>query len=176
MRKLLSVILLAASCLALRADTTNLLGGPFIDGLTAATNIYTATYGIYDTTSKKAGVGVALGYKLSDFVLPVIRLDIINNGVWVPSGSLQLQAPITFNGKITIVPFGFTGIATSIATYTSSQNATVIGIFGAGGALRINSTKWYVPSDILVDYERWTGGPFNDNQIRAGLAFHFWKS
>ena len=68
--------------------------------------------------------------------------------------------------------YGIYGIATSLNNYNSGNNVDAVGIFGSGVMLRIPSTKWYVPSDVIADYERWTGGPFKDNQFRLGLS---WK-
>lgn len=165
-------IALSLHCIAQTTNTSpGVIDSPVFQFLTQGSNWIVAPYAIYDTTTKNFGGGIGAGYKLNDFVVPTMRLDYINNGLWVPSGSLQLQAPVTIMGKVTVIPFVFTGIATSLRNEDNRYNGSAVGIFGLGGAVRINSTKWYVPSDVLVDYERWTGGPFEDKQVRFGLVF-----
>lgn len=139
---------------------------------TESTNWFFATGATYDVTTKTGGAWLGAAYKLSDFVVPVIRLDAINGGVFIPSGNLQLQIPVKLFGKLEVIPLAFTGIATSINNYGNSGNA--IGVFGTGAAIRLpQNDKWYIPDDLVGDYERWTGGGFNDNQIRLGAAWKF---
>jgi hypothetical protein len=171
--KLTITSLLFALAMPVLAQTNApVASSPIFEFLSTGTNWYAGTYGIYDTTSKQWGGGIGAGYKLSEFVVPIVRLDYIGSQIWVPSGSLQLQVPVTLFGKFTVVPFVFPGIATSLNNYNSGNNGDAVGIFGSGVMLRIPSTKWYVPSDVIADYERWTGGPFKDNQFRLGLS---WK-
>jgi hypothetical protein len=165
----------ALLCLNLNAQTTtnpppSTTGlGSSVDAvvsfLSKGSNWMVAPYGIYDTGSKSGGAGIGIGYKLSDFVVPVMRLDYIDSHVWMPSGSLQLQVPVTFAQKVTVTPFAFTGIATPVGG-TAANNGSVVGIFGLGGAIKL-STHF----DLIADYEKWTG--FKGNQIRAGFVFKF---
>lgn len=185
MKKLILLLLLAASItLAGYSQGTNTItnpsapswlqiGGTDVADFFSHANIKYATYLIYDSTTKKVGAGVGFGYNVNDFLVSVIRLDEINGGVFVPSGSLQLQAPITIKGFI-VIPLAFSGIATSLNNKKNGDNGNVVGIFGSGVAIRLPaSTKWYIPKDIIVDYEKWTGGGFNDNQYRGGFVWMF---
>lgn len=147
---------------------------PVWDFLTQGSNYVFATYGIYNATSESFGGGIGAGYKLSEFVVPTLRLDYINHRFYVPSGSLQLQVPVTVLGKVRVTPFAFSGIAT-LLNAGSGDNGNVIGIFGLGGSISLvkGHDKWYVPDYLLFDYEKWTGGGFNDDQYRFGVGFRF---
>lgn len=146
-----------------------ILSSPIFAFLTQGSNWMIGTYTTFDTTSHSFGGGIGAGYKISEFVVPVMRLDYINGGAWLPSGSLQLQVPVKILGKLEVVPFTFSGVATSL---NHGNDGDVVGIFGIGASVHLPaSDKWYVPYSVLCDYERWTGGGFNNNQIRFGLAW-----
>lgn len=162
------------------AAGTNLITGPatqVIDFLTQGSNYMIAPYGII-TTDGKVGAGIGIGYKVSDFVVPTLRIDALTDQpvsghqsgpqgvtVWMPSASLQLQAPLTIMGKVTVIPFAFAGIATPVAG-KGANNGTPVGIFGAGMAERLG-THW----DLIQDFEVWSG--FSGNQIRLGVVYKF---
>lgn len=159
-----------------RAQVTNtnppVITGPIADFISfattaGATNWMIAPYGIYDAGSKTGGGGIALAYKLSDFVVPTMRLDYVNREIWMPSGTLQLQAPVTFFGKVTVIPFVFGGIATPIAG-KGADNGSAVGMFGTGGAIRLSSRL-----DLVGDVEKWSGGGFTGLQYRGGIAIKF---
>jgi len=134
---------------------------------TASSNIMAAAYGIAATDFKTFGGGIALAYKLDDMIVPTLRLDYYDRELWMPSASLQLQTPLTLFGKVTVIPFGFAGVAEALGGSSSGvSSGTVVGIFGLGGALRVSS-KW----DIVADYEKWTG--FTKDQIRFGVLYKF---
>lgn len=145
------------------------LSGPVMDALTfmstATTNWMIGAYGIYDQGTKSAGGGIGVGYKLSDFVVPIMRLDYLNDGLWMPSGNLQLQLPLTIMGKVTVIPLAFTGIATPLAG-KGNDNGSAVGILGIGLAVRV-AQHW----DVLADYEKWSG--FDGNQYRIAAAYKF---
>jgi hypothetical protein len=110
---------------------------------------------------------------VNDFVVPTVRLDYLDGELWMPSASLQLQAPVKLFGRMTLIPFGFGGIATPI-TGKGSDNGTAVGIYGIGGAIRLdflggNTSRWK-PLDIIFDCEKWTGFP--SQQYRLGFV---WK-
>lgn len=136
----------------------------FLDFLSHSSNLIVAPYGIYDSGTKSAGGGIALAYKVSDYVLPTLRVDVIDKDVWMPSGSLQLQYPIPM-GKFTFIPFGFGGLATPLSG-RGSDNGTAVGIIGLGADLKL-SDHW----GILGDVERWSG--FNGYQFRGGFHYKF---
>lgn len=181
MKKIFAVLLATIGlALGLEAQTNTppVTNAPVISGPAAdawafittqgATNWMVAPFGIYSTTSKEWGGGLALGYKLSDFVVPVMRLDYLASEIWMPSMNLQLQVPVTILGKVTVIPFTFAGVATTVSG-GGSQNGSAVGMLGVGGAVRIAS-HW----DLVGDYELWNGGPFHsDNQIRFGVLFKF---
>jgi hypothetical protein len=158
------------------------ISGPLADLFNFAkngSNFIIAPYAIFAQSSGSkfgAGAGLALGYHINEFVVPTMRLDYLNKQLFMPSASLQLQAPVTLFGKLTVIPFGFSGIATPISG-AGANNGSVVGIFGAGGAVRLDflgSGAFWQHTDVVGDYELWTGGGFNNQkQIRFGLAYKF---
>jgi hypothetical protein len=163
----LAVMLCVTGFSQTNTDPPSLLSGPAIDAisfLSTGSNWMVAPYGIISADAKKFGGGIGIGYHVSDFVVPTMRLDYYDGRIWMPSGSLQIQAPITIS-KLTVIPFGFTGIATPL-TGKASADGSPVGIFGIGGAVRIG-TRW----DVIADYEYWTGFP--QKQIRLGAVFKF---
>lgn len=160
-------------------STTPVLSGPLTDVfkfLGQGSNWLVAPYGILTGSGSKYdfGAGIALGYKLNDYVVPTMRLDYLDRRLWMPSASLQLQAPVTLFGKVTVIPFGFTGIAVPISG-AGTGNGEVVGIFGAGGAVRLDFLgSFFKHMDAVADYELWTGAGFNNSkQIRVGLCYKF---
>lgn len=169
MKKL--ILLLAVSAVALTGKS-QILSSPVWDYLQKS-NVVVATYGIYGMKSHDYGVGIGVGYKLSEFVVPTIRFDYIGGRIWQPSASLQLQTPVQlFNKSITAIPFVFDGIATPI-TGKKDANFDPVNIAGLGVAIQFKQgTAFYIPKGVIADYERWTGAGWNDNQVRAGM---YWK-
>lgn len=167
-------IVLVAGGLTAQSQGTNGIGtnvsiitGPasrVIEFLSAGTNYMFAPYGII-TTDGKVGGGIALAYKLSDFVVPTLRFDYLDKAVWMPSASVQLQAPLVIGGKFTVIPFAFAGIATTVAG-RGADNGDPVGIFGVGAAVRV-AQHW----DLVADYEKWSG--FSGDQIRFGVLYKF---
>jgi hypothetical protein len=146
-------------------------GNPFLSGpvvtalefLSQGSNWMTAAYGTMNDKATKFGGGVAVGYKVNDFLAPTLRLDYYDGRIFMPSASLQLQVPIKLLGKLTVIPFAISGIATPIAGKGSSDGSAV-GIFGAGAAVQL-STKF----DLIADAEKWTG--FDGYQFRFGALY-----
>lgn len=179
MKKLLTAILatcvlcitaIADDASATTATQTNVISGPGVELLRfltteGATNWMIASYGIYDAGQKEAGAGMGFGYKVSEYVVPTMRVDWLADKVWMPSASMQLQAPVRLLGKLDLVPFAFAGIATPISG-RGDDNGEVTGIFGIGGAMRI-TRHW----DVIGDYEKWSG--FKGSQYRFGLLYKF---
>lgn len=150
-------------------DTTPLFSGPArtaFDFLTSSsTNWMVVPYGIVNSKFDKFGGGIAVAYKLSEFVAPALRLDYYDGRVWMPSASLQLQAPVRIMNKFELIPFAFSGLATPLSG-KGNENGTAVGIFGAGAAIRIGA-RW----DIIGDVEKWSG--FEGLQYRMGVVFKF---
>lgn len=152
--------------------TSTNLPAPVISGpitnlfnfLATGSNWITVGYGIVSSDGEKYGGGIALAYKVTDFFLPVIRMDYYDNEIWLPSGSLQLQLPITISGKVRITPFLFGGIATPLNS--EDRDGEIVGIFGIGAAIGISKHL-----SVIADVEAWTG--FDAEQIRFGLAYRF---
>lgn len=192
-KSLLLAAALATACAGnAQTNTTGLdtngpvptISGPLTDVfkfLGKGSNWIVAPYGIIadsnaGSTKRDFGAGIALGYRLNDYVVPTLRLDWLKSQLWMPSADLQLQAPVTLFGKVTVVPFGFTGIATPVSGQ-GANNGSVVGLFGAGAALRLDflgSGAFWKHTDVVADYELWTGGGFdNSKQVRFGLAYKF---
>lgn len=171
MKKILSLaLILLSGVLSLNAQTTNnnvatdALNKSF-SFLESGSNFMVASYGITSSDFRKFGGGVAIAYKLSEYVAPVVRLDVYDHSLFMPSGSMQLQVPIAFGAKLKVIPFAFSGLATPLSG-RHAGGSDLIGIFGTGAAIQI-SQKW----DIIGDYERWTGGL--GDQIRFGALYKF---
>jgi hypothetical protein len=144
------------------------LSGPaasIVDFLTSASNIMVAPYGIASSDMKKFGAGLGIGFRVSEFVVPTLRLDYFDGTIWMPSASLQLQAPLKILGKWTVIPFAFGGLATPLSG-KGVDNGSAVGIVGIGAAIRFGE-KW----DLIGDYEKWTG--FSTDQIRVGFVYKF---
>lgn len=151
--------------------TTNLpapiLSGPvtnLFNFLATGSNWIAVGYGIVSSDGEKYGGGIALAYKVTEFFLPVVRMDYYDNEIWLPSGSLQLQLPITISGKVRVTPFLFGGIATPLNS--EDRAGEIVGIFGIGAAVGISKHL-----SVIADVEAWTG--FEAEQIRFGLAYKF---
>lgn len=172
-RLLLIAALIATSFLASAQEETGTTNSPIISGpvtrifdfLGTGSNWMVATYGIASTDAKNFGGGIALAYKISDFAAPVLRLDYYAGRVWMPSGSLQLQAPFVLSGKVKVTPFLFAGIATPLNS-TADDNGDVEGIFGIGAAISLTKRV-----SLVGDIEKWTH--FDAKQIRFGVLYKF---
>jgi hypothetical protein len=162
MKKLVLSLLIGGSLVASSyGQTTNVIHAweSFLSD--ATTNIIIVPYGIASTDFKKFGGGLALGYELSQNVVPFLRIENYNGDFFMPSGTVQLQVPIHL-GSFVMVPLAYTGIAVPLGD--KHINDPVIGIVGTGGALRLGKKF-----DLLAAYEiRSSVG----NQICVGFG---WK-
>jgi len=137
----------------------------------AGTNLMVAGYGIYSTGSRSAGGGIALAYKLTDFIAPAVRLDYLNRSFYQGSFSTQLQYPLTFGNKITVVPFALGGVATPFGG-AGKDNETVQGIAGVGLAVRMDWLGSFGKHlDLIADWEKWSAT--SGNQYRFGVLYKF---
>lgn len=176
MKKLIIGITVVLALFTAQAQTnTNspVIGGPAADAwkfvtTEGITNWVVAPYVIYDSHSEEFGGGLGVGYMLSQFVVPTLRVDYLHKEVWMPSASLQLQLPVRIMNKVTFTPFAFGGIATCVSGQ-GSENGTAVGIYGIGGALTLKKDKWY----LLGDAEQWNGANFQGWQYRFGFAYKF---
>jgi len=180
MKKKHSILIAVAVALAIIKSTaqTNVpvIASPVLDAFnflsTPSSNWMFATYGIF-TKNEGEGFGIGAAYKVSENFGAVLRLDRIGNDTFMPSGNFQWQVPVTLMGKVTVVPFAFTGIATPIND--SGNHDGVIGIFGVGSAIRvpaaIKSASRFIPDDVVYDYEKWTS--YAGGQHRFGFLWKF---
>lgn len=144
------------------------------DFLTTGSNYWAVPYASYSTSGHGVGGGVAVGYKVTEIVRPVVRVDYFGDTIWMASLTAELQAPRSLMGKIPVIPFAIAGGATPFAG-DGVNNGTFVTILGAGGAVKLDilGTSWiWKHSDIVLDFEHWIGLPQKDqNQIRFGMLF-----
>lgn len=177
MKKLLLSAIIGLSCLVAGAAdiitvNTNTspptLEGPGIialNFLSQGTNWSVAPYGLYDTHTKKGGVGVGAFYHVTDIFSAGMGLDYINDEIWMPSGNLQLGLPITIMGKVKLTPLAYTGLSTSISG-RGDRNGDAVGIFGAGGAF----TVW---KDLSLGIAWEKRSTFEGELLRFGASWKF---
>jgi hypothetical protein len=158
---LLAAILIALSSCASKAQQSP--GAAALQTLTTGTNWIGCGYGIYDTGTKSFGGGVAMAYKLSDFALPVVRLDYIHQNIFMPSATIQLQLPFDLWG-FRVTPLTFTGIATPLSG-KDAINGSPIGMIGAG--VSVSKGRF----GLVADVENWS--KFSGLQFRLGAWFSF---
>lgn len=178
MKKLIALLGLIAFAASAQTNTNTVPPGQFTDWLNfihEGTNFVTAVYGLV-TTDKNlhgGGGGVALGYRVSDLLVPVMRIDYLNRAFYQGSLNLELQAPITLATNWTVVPFGIAGGAVPFGGGTSGASLTAQGIVGAGLALRLDFLGGIGKKmDVVLDWEKWSAIP--GNQYRGGIAWKFW--
>ena len=136
-----------------------------VDFLANGSNWLLVPFGIYSDQKPKAqfGGGVALAYKVSDYIAPTLRVDYLAGDLWMPSGTVQLQVPIHLSPTLTLYPFAFAGVGTSLSG-GGNKNGEANAIAGMGAALAL-SKKF----DLIFDYEKWSA--FSGNQWRFGCLF-----
>src|SRR5690348_10975245 len=193
--KLLTAFILSAS-IALGAaqgtptsvDTNNVptVKGALSDLFTAIS--YDKTNWIYEAHAMyapalqgKYGGGVGAFYPINQYVFTGLRLDWVDGGFWMPSGSAGLQLPIHPVSWLHITPFAYAGIGIplsgatvgnfSVPGHLRDNNGQATAILGYGAAIRIytsKSGKWTF--DLVGDRENWSG--FAGQQYRGGFLAH----
>lgn len=185
--RLMAVLFMASACVGARAQiSTNgvtltnpppvvTLSGKVLGFLSQGSNFLIAPYGIYSTGTKSAGGGVAVAYKVNDFVLPTIRLDYLDKNFYQGDFTTQLQYPITLSqSNLTVIPFVLGGVATPFGG-AGSANTTVQGIAGLGMALRLDFLGGFGKQcDLVADWEKWSASP--GDQYRFGIAIKLGKN
>jgi hypothetical protein len=132
------------------------------------TNFIVVPYGIVTSGSNNkydGGGGIALGYFVSQYFVPGMRVEYLNKAFYQASFTSQLEIPIVLAGKFTVVPFAIGGAAVPFGG-SANDPGSVQGIAGAGLAVRISS-KW----DLLADIEKWSATP--GQQYRFGVGYKF---
>ena len=139
--------------------------------LSSGSNFMVAPYGIFSTGPRSVGGGVAVAYKISDYIAPAMRIDYLNSSFYQGSLSAQVQYPIHFGSNITVVPFGLAGAATPFGG-AGDNNLTPQGIAGVGAALRLDFLGGVGKRlDLIADWEKWSAT--RGSQIRLGLLYKF---
>jgi len=164
----LSIVALLALPAVAQTNDNNFLTGVenfFNNG----SNWVSAVYGIYVPKLKTAGEGAAFGYKITDNIVSVLRVDCFNNlhsengGAWLPSGQMQLQVPIHLTSATTLTFFGFGGLAVPLSGMGDANRQTT-GIFGTGGDISISQHL-----RVIADWETWNA----QQQVRFGFCWKF---
>lgn len=149
------------------------------------TNWWFEAHGLYAPgLKKKYGGGVGAFWNVSQYVYTGVRVDSVNGGFWMPSGSATLQLPLKVTSWLSIAPIGYAGIGVPLSGATvggvtlpghtpRDNNGQPTAILGYGGAIRIAninaSSKWSPKHiDLIGDRETWSGFP--DKQWRFGLT------
>ncbi|MDE2104755.1 MAG: hypothetical protein KGL39_46390 [Patescibacteria group bacterium] len=194
-RFLATVAALAALCLASAAPAqiTNtpaptVQGGvqQIVDAIKSGnTNWWFEAHGLYAPgLQKKTGGGLGAFWNISQYVYTGVRIDYVNGGFWMPSGSATFQLPIQIFSWLQFAPLGYTGIGIPLSGATvgsvtlpgqtpKDNNGQPTAILGYGAAIRIaniNTTSKWLPKhiDLIGDREIWTG--FSGQQFRLGLT------
>lgn len=184
MKKLILTIALIAAGFTTQAQT-NVTSETIWDILTTGTNYFVVPFATASLSGNAFGGGVAVGYKATAALQPMVRLQDFDSKLYVANISLQLQVPRTLMGKVPIVPFVVAGAGIPVNTATVPGGVTIsagdpIAIAGAGAWVPLD---WISPSSTFLqslslfgDYEHWTGAslPTKDqNQANFGLSYSF---
>jgi len=175
-KSLLAIALLLLALTPAKAQTNSTpVYSPIIEFLSVGSNYVVVPYGVYDLTTDKIGGGLAIGYRLSEYVVPTLRLEAIDGEVFMPQANLTLQVPLHLlqsearpNGLLTLTPLIYAGAATRL---NSANDGTAIGVFGIGASVTLPSGQWYVPDYLLGAYEHWTGGGLDNERVLLGIGW-----
>jgi hypothetical protein len=130
---------------------------------------------------QKYGGGIGLFYPFNEMIYAGVRVDWVNGGFWMPSGSVGVQLPIKLTSWFKLTPFTYGGLAVplsgakildlTVPGHIRDNNGQATAILGYGLALQIYepaSHKWNL--SVAVDNETWSG--FAGEQHRYALLFH----
>lgn len=153
------------------------------------TNWFFEMHGLYaPSLQNKYGGGIGAFHPLSQYVLYGARVDYVDGGFWMPSGSATFQIPLKLISWLTVTPLTYAGIGVPISGATISgfkvpgkvidNNGQATAILGYGAAIDIyrnsgtNALKWYQPNKIAIvgDRETWSGFP--GFQYRLGVVLN----
>lgn len=133
---------------------------------TTTTNWVVVPYAIYvDDDVNSFGGGIAAMYSLSQYAWTGLRVDYVNQELWMPSVNLTLQLPIKVANAVTVSPFAISGLATPLGGHRD-DNGDAVGIFGGGLAVKVSKNL-----GLVYDAEAWTG--FSGTQHRLGVYIRF---
>jgi hypothetical protein len=121
-------------------------------GLSGSTNWVAIPYGIYDTTDKKWGWGIAGLYKVSDNFYTGLRYDQVNGRDNTAGVQAQLQTTVTY-AFVKVTPFvsASTGIGSSQSLYGSAGAGAYISLLQKG--FKISNHDFTLDAGIVGDYE-----------------------
>lgn len=138
---------------------TNTVSGTLWTALTTGSNYFAAVDGMYSVNNGQWGGGLALGYKVSDWFAPILRLDYFGSRFYMTSGNIELQVPQKLLGKIPVTPFITAGVGTPFSG-ANDLNGTPVGIAGVGAVIKFGwlGQNWFCQHAFIAgDYETWTG-------------------
>ena len=186
MKRLFTIAALAAIlALPVAAQTNTPTPSPTLwDVLTTGSNYFAVPFLTFATGDKTVGGGLAVGYRATEVLAPVVRLDEFAGKCYMVNASLQLSVPRSFMGKIPLVPFAIVGAGIPLSTESVDGGVTItagnaVGIIGAGAYMPLDflgAGGFWQKSFIVSDYEHWTGAGIpsaQQNQIRAGFGIKF---
>lgn len=186
MKKLLLTLALAATVvLPVTAQTTNNTTDlNLLNYLSNGSNWFGGGFMTYATGDRTMGGGAFVGYKATEALAPVLRLDEFAGKAYMCNLSLELSVPRTLMGKVPVVPFLVAGAGIPLSSATIDGNLTIsagqpVGIVGAGAYMPLDwaGSSWLAQNTFLVaDYEHWTGAGIpakQQNQIRFGFGVRF---
>lgn len=184
MKKLLISIALLAALVIPAAAQTNSSSVPILDTLTSGSNWFAVPFATVATGDRTFGGGLAIGYKATSALAPVLRLDEFAGKAYLANLSLELSVPRKLMGKVPIVPFIVAGAGIPLSSATIDGNLTIsagqpVGIVGIGAYMPFDwaGSSWMAQNTFaVVDYEHWTGAGIpsaQQNQIRFGFGVSF---
>jgi hypothetical protein len=153
------------------------VGKQVFDFVKNGSNIVTAVYGIASKESGggklQYGGGVGVGYKITPWLVPFMRIEDLSGELSFMSASLQLQAPtrlswtgISWLSNVVVNPFAGVGVETPISGLGGNTSTVAASVF-AGADIHISKSL-----AIIGDYETVTGGGHQKRQqVRFGLAW-----
>lgn len=155
---------------------TNTAPGNLWDFVTTGTNYFAVPFTTYSVNDHSFGGGIALGYRITEIVAPVIRLDYFNSKLYNVSLTANLQPPRSLFGKFPVTPFVIAGAATPISG-GGEDNGTFVSVVGGGLIAHFDTlgSSWLAKHAWLAaDYEKWIGLPQRqEDQIRFGFGLSF---
>lgn len=145
-----------------------------IDYVTAGSNYFAVPFATYSIGDHSFGGGVAIGYKITDVVAPMVRFEEFAKDWWNVSAQATLQPPRQLFGKFPVIPFAVAGVGTPMS---GDESGKLISIVGGGLVFNLDffGDAWLLKhSWLAADYEYWAGMPDRQtDQIRFGFGLSF---
>lgn len=185
MRKIIALAMLVA-CNALAQTNPpdpTVKGGvqDIVDAIKGTkTNWVFEVHGLYaPDLGERYGAGLGAFYAVNDYLFTGLRLDWVDGGFVMPSGSAGLQVPIKLTRWLTLRPFGYGGIGLPLSGSSvggfivpgrvKNPSGDPIAITGLGVAVDLVAGKsWNL--NLIADREQWAG--YAGQQYRFGLMLN----